>query len=216
MQTPPKSTAEPQPVECPKLEHPSLKRGRSVVFSDPPERTPSITDEIIDTIAGELAHAFTENLVSAFSTKRTSPRVLCEVIDELKAMPHVPIKAPKTARECDIRNMILLDNFLEATKKAHAKVKLAWNRTPWERQRGANFCVLDGETEDHEGKVIPDGCAICGVVKTECMKPDEHFGPRGESPPDSVCSYCSENFYNRYNSAHKLELHVAEKHADKA
>jgi hypothetical protein len=241
MQTPPKSTAEPQPVECPKLERPSLKRSRSesivVAIVEPQEPTQEPTpeptqeptpepkpasssfeafvEEVVDAVAGELAHNFMERIVSALTSRRTSPRALLAIIDELHAMPHAKIPGPSNKREAHVRHMILMDKLLEATQKAHANAKLAWNRTPWERQHGANFCVLDGETEDPEGKVIPDGCGICGVAKTECMKPDEHFGARGESPPDSVCSHCSENFYNRYNSAHNLQLHVAEKHAAK-
>jgi hypothetical protein len=65
------------------------------------------------------------------------------------------------------------------------------------------------------GNAIVDGCGICGVPKTECMKQDEHFGARGESPPDSVCSHCSQNFHNHYNSPYKLKLHIAKEHAAK-
>ena len=229
MQTPPKSTSEPQPVECPKLERPSLKRNRSIAFAETPEQTPTsapsepapspfeaIVEQVVNSVAGQLADNFTERIVSALTTKRTSPRALLAIIDELHAMPHAKIPGPSNKREAYVRHMILMDKLLEATQKAHAKAKDAWERSAWERQHGANFMVLDGQAEAEEGgEVIPDGCAICGVVKTECMKQDEHFGERGESPPDAKCAQCSKNFHNFYDSPHKLQLHVAEKHAEK-
>ena len=229
MQTPPKSTSEPQPVECPKLERPSLKRSRSLVFPEAPEQTsestpseavPSsieaIVDEVVDAVASEMAHNFMERIVSALTTKRTSPPALLAIIDQLHSMPHAKMPSPSNKREVHVRHMILMDKLLEATQKAHAKAKDTWERSPWERQHGANFMVLDGQAEAEEGgTVIPDGCAICGVIKTECMKQDEHFGARGESPPDAKCAQCSKNFHNFYDSPHKLQLHVAEKHAAK-
>ena len=66
-----------------------------------------------------------------------------------------------------------------------------------------------------EDIVTPDGCAICGVVKTECMNQAEHFGTRGESPPDAKCPWCKMGFWNRYDSEHQLQLHVAQRHAGK-
>jgi hypothetical protein len=36
----------------------------------------------------------------------------------------------------------------------------------------------------------PDGCAICGAPRPECIDP-AHFGARGESPPDSKCKLCT-------------------------
>ena len=225
MQTPPKSTSESKTVECAELELPSLKRKRSVAFAESPASAPSepapspfeaIVEQVVNSVAGQLADNFMERIVSALTTRRTSPRALLAIIDALHSLPHAKIPAPSNAREAHIRHMILMDKLLEATQKAHAKAKDAWERSPWERQHGANFMVLDGHAKAEEtGEVIPDGCAICGVVKTECMKQDEHFGARGESPPDAKCAQCSKNFHNFYDSAHQLQLHVDEKHAEK-
>lgn len=234
--TSPKSASETHPD----TEPPALKRSHSVAFYTPKHRSPEqmpteqpeqpeniektektekmpkISNEaLVSLVAEELASHFTERLLAVLKTKSMSPPALLAVIDELHALPQVVLETPTNAREIQIRHMLMLDKMVHAAKNAQEKAKLAWNRTSWERQREANFCVLDGDKQDHEGRVLLDGCGICGVTKTECMKQDEHFGPRGESPPDSVCSHCNFNFCNRYNSAHKLQLHVAEKHAAK-
>jgi hypothetical protein len=65
---------------------------------------------------------------------------------------------------------------------------------------------------DEDDDIAPDGCAICGVVKTECMNTDEHFGKRGESPPDAKCPWCTRNFWNKYDSQYDMQRHVDEKH----
>ena len=133
-------------------------------------------------------------------------------------MPHVPIKAPSTLGERHIRDMILMDELLEATKNAHAKEKQAFERTPWARQHSSNSGALSDAAaifKFDEDIVTPDGCAICGVVKTECMNQAEHFGTRGESPPDAQCPWCKMGFWNRYDSEYHLQLHVAQRHAAK-
>jgi hypothetical protein len=114
--------------------------------------------------------------------------------------------------------MIMMDELLEATKKAHAKAKQAFERTPWYRQDSNNGGALSDaaaifECDEDDGSVPPDGCAICGVVKTECMNQAEHFGTRGESPPDAKCPHCSAGFGNAYDAEHILQLHVALKHS---
>lgn len=221
MQTPPKSEPEPEPVECPKPERPSLKRARSVLFSAPASAEPASAaacasmHSLLDDLADKMAASFTQQLEHALTTRRTSPTLLSQVFTELEAMPHPPMKTARNARELRIKHMIMMDRLLEATVKAHASTHEGFERTPWGEQHAANFAVLDGQAEGEDGTVVPDGCAICGVVKTECMKQDEHFGPRGESPPDARCAHCSKNFHNNYDSGYKLQLHVAEKHAAK-
>jgi hypothetical protein len=176
-----------------------LKRSRSAV-SAPLEQTPAST----------LASS------DVFTTGRTSPEALLAVLDDLNAMPRVAIEAPSNPRESQIRHMLQLDELLEATEKARAKAKDAWQRTPWALHHDNNFLVVDGQEQQDDGSVIQDGCAICGALKTECINPAGHFGARGETPPDARCSQCPRNFHNCYNSEHALQLHVAEKHAAKA
>jgi len=187
-----------------------LKRSRSAL-SAPLEQTPAAS-----AVAPEIAGSDSERLVQVLTTGRTSPEALLAVFDELNAMPRVAIKAASNPRESRIRHMIQLDELLEATQKARAEAKNAWQRTLWELHSDNNFCVVDGQEQQDDGSVIQDGCAICGVVKTECMHQSEHFGARGESPPDVSCIECGWNFRNFYNSEHTLQLHVAEKHAAKA
>jgi hypothetical protein len=229
MQTPPtpKSPAEVQPPEDIKAKHRSLKRSLSMAFSNPPERpehpehpeqASDPVDQIastVDQLASDLAFHFVQRIMSVLKSKRMSPAALIALCDDLEAMPHVQIPTPTNARERAIKHRVMMDNLLEAAQNAHAEARNAWNDSPWQKQSSKNFCVIDGETEDHKGNAILDGCGICGVPKTECMKQDEHFGPRGESPPDSVCPHCKENFYNRYNASYRLQLHIARKHADK-
>ncbi len=101
----------------------------------------------------------------------------------------------------------------QALRGHPSKAKDDWARTPWEAQRSNNFCFLDGQVdEDHQ---VQDGCGICGVPKTQCMKQDEHFGAQGESTPYVKCTVCKLKFCNFYNSAHELELHMAESHPAK-
>ena len=143
MQTPPKSTSESQTVECPKLERPSLKSNRSVVFSEQQEPTPasalassSITYyDFTSAVASDLTEYFSELLLEVLTTRCTSPPALLAVFDELNAMPHVPIKSPSNPCECQIRYMILLDKLFETTQKAHDKSRDVWERSPWERHQ---------------------------------------------------------------------------------
>jgi hypothetical protein len=113
--------------------------------------------------------------------------------------------------------MILMDKLFEATTQARAKAKAAFERTPWARQHANNCGVLSDAATifkcgDEDDDIAPDGCAICGVVKTECMNTDEHFGKRGESPPDAKCPWCTRNFWNKYDSQYDMQRHVDEKH----
>ena len=106
-----------------------------------------------------------------------------------------------------------MQTLRKATAKAHRKGNDAWDRTSWERQRKANFDVIDGQAMQHDGTEIQDGCGVCGVVKSECLKPEEHFGARGESPADAKCGQCVESYGNRFDSEHRLLLHVTKAHA---
>ena len=193
----------------------SLKRSRSEVVSEPPEQTPaSAPASYANALAPELAAYFPERLGPMFNTWGSLPAALLAVFDELNAMPRVPIPAPTTEREGRIRDLLAMDALLEAVRQARTKTKAAWERTLWEQKRSSNFCVLDRQAEQDDGTVIQDGCAICGVDKTECMNQDEHFGARGESPPDAVCPHCKCNFYNSHDSRYTLLLHLAQKHGE--
>lgn len=193
-----------------------LKRSRSGVAPEPPEQTPaSAPVSYANALAPELAACFPERLVPMFSVWDGLPAGLMAVFDELDAMPHVPIPAPSTERERHIRALLVLDTLLEATQQARAKAKEAWWRSQWQQKQSCNVCVLDGQVEQEDGTVLPDGCGICGVDKPECVNPAEHFGARGESPPDAVCPHCKCNFYNRHDSQYTLLRHLAQKHGAK-
>jgi hypothetical protein len=182
-----------------------------------PERKRRKSADPADPVAPELAGACSERLVQCLATGRTSTEAVLAVFDALDAMPHVASMAPEkvpNAREAHVRHLILLDKLFEATTQARAKAKVAWQRTPWALHGDNNFLVVDGQDEP-DGSAIPDGCAICGALKAECIDPGAHFGARGESPPDAKCKMCKMNFHNHYDSEHALQLHVAEKHAAK-
>ncbi len=66
--------------------------------------------------------------------------------------------------------------------------------------------------KQEDGTVIQDACAICAVPKSECVQPSEHFGERGESPPDAKCEQCAYNAGNRYDAKQEILMHVAKKH----
>ena len=230
------------PLERLGLKRLSLKRIRSVAFSEPLEQTHasapgammikegSSSDAPFHT-SGLLDEVLQKDIITSLASGRTSSATLADVFDELNAMPGVAMmtspEAPVTSllskkdhhdnaaqRECQVRNLILLDNLFEAAQKARAKAREAWALTPWEQQRSNNFCVLDGQV-DSENE-CEDGCGVCGVAKSECMKPDEHFGAQGESPPYVKCSKCSLGFCNLYDSPHQLRLHLLQHAAKEA
>ena len=190
---------------------PKLKRSRSAASADHPEQTHPSADGT-SAVAADLAGDTSELLVQSLAAGRTSADALAAVLGELNALPHVPMDAASTARDMQINHLLCLDMLHEAVLKARAKANAAWTRTPWQVHSGGNILVLDGQ-DDEDGNPYTDGCGICGVPKTECMKQDEHFGARGESPPDSTCKYCRMNFWNRFNSGRELQLHIAAKHA---
>ena len=194
----------------------SPERNRFMVSPEPPASAgaSSFASAGASSFASSFA-SFSERLVRVLTTRRTSPQTLIQVFHELNAMPHVAIPAPSTSGEGHIRDLIMMDELLEATEKAHAKAKQAFERTPWARQHSNNCGALSDAAavfKCDEDTVTPDGCAICGVVKTECVNQAEHFGTRGESPPDAKCPWCKMGFWNRYDSEHHLQLHVAQRH----
>jgi len=193
---------------------PKLKRIRSAASADQPELTHPSADGT-SAVAADLAGDTSKLLVQSLAAGRTSSVTLAAVLGELNAMPHAPIDtastAPSTAREEQIKHLLYLDMLFEAAQKARKAARDAWERTPYNFQAGCNRCALDGI--DDENGLIPDGCAICGVPKTECMQEHEHFGVRGESPPDAKCPHCTYNFGNKYDSGRELQLHIAAKHA---
>ena len=89
-----------------------------------------------------------------------------------------------------------------------------------QRQKSGNWSkrVQYGKKEKNEKnqcplgfflcEVVPDGCAICGVAKTECKQQELHFGKKGESPPESRCPVCRLGFGNKYGASREMLLHV--------
>jgi hypothetical protein len=154
-----------------------------------------------------------ERLAESLASGRSSTTVFLAVLDALDAVPHVPINV-SDPRGQHIRDLIMFDNLFEATTKARAEAQEAWRRTSWAQYQGDNLYALDKIDDDGNGGInIPDGCAICGAPKAECIDPGAHFGARGESPPDARCTLCNVNFHNHYNSQHALELHRVKRHA---
>lgn len=193
----------------PDSERKSSKRRKSTPETPGDARASSEFDNVV---APGLPGEFSGSLLGLVADGRTSYEALLAVFTKLEEGPHVKTKAVSTPREQLFARMIELDKLLEATQAVHAEWKRKVQSSTWERAREDNFAVLDGRCED-DGTPITDGCGICGVPRTECMQPDEHFGARGESPPDAKCPFCPKNFHNFYNSHHKLDVHVANKHA---
>jgi hypothetical protein len=106
-----------------------------------------------------------------------------------------------------------MDMFLEAVTKAQTEVYNAWRTSAWDVQQQSNCVAIDvGYPTSGEQPVI-DGCTVCGEVKSKCVDVARHFGAKGESPPYSRYLVCNMNYGNEYDSAKRLALHVAEKHA---
>jgi hypothetical protein len=186
------------------------KQDKDVKDNDKEEKS-----DAIDKLTSALAIEFVERVMSLLKSKRVSPGALLAVFDQLEALPHAEMPVPSNAREFGIKHMLMIDDLFKATLKAQDKAIEDWNSTPWQKRFMDNMRVVNGLQQKQEDGVLEDGCSICAVAKTECMKQDEHFGPHGESPPYSVCPYCSKNFCNRYYSAHALKIHVAAEHPEK-
>jgi len=202
---------------------PKLKRSRSAASADQPEQTHSSADGTsavgtsavgTSAVAANLAGHTSELLVQSLADGRTSADALAAFLGELNALPHAPFPAPSTAREEKITQLLRLDMLLQAAQNAQRAAYRRWEETEYHFQAGCNGCALE-EIDDDEG-FIPDGCAVCGVPKTECMQQDKHFGPRGESPPDAKCPHCVFNSGNYYMSERELQLHIAAKHPQKS
>ncbi|NBX18595.1 MAG: hypothetical protein EBR09_14660 [Proteobacteria bacterium] len=185
----------------------SAKRKRSLV---PKEDKPA-PPESTNAVAPELAGRFSARLVSMFEKRVTGFDAFSAVLDELDAMPGVAIPVPATERDEFIQNMLMMDSLLEAVENARNKLKREWSDTAFFHMGQRNFVVVDRQYDD--GDDIEDGCAICGVPKRQCMKQDEHFGARGESPPDAVCPHCKFNFHNKWSSPNSLGLHIRKHHS---
>jgi len=190
-----------------------LKRSKSTAFPDLPEQPHSYAEEVNPSVAN-LPGATSELLVQSLASGRTSAGVLGAFLGELNSMPHLPFPTPSTEREELINELNRVDMLFAAAEKARKELHLTWKRTKYHFQAESNRCALDGE-DDADG-IILDGCAICGVPKTECMQQDKHFGKDGESPPYAKCSHCCFNARNLYDSARELQLHVDAKHPPKS
>jgi hypothetical protein len=198
---------------------PKLKRSRSAASADQPEQTHSSADGTsavgtsavgTSAVAANLAGHTSELLVQSLADGRTSEDELAAVLGELNAMPHAPFAEQSTEREKWIEHLLRLDMLLEAVESARKAAYRRWEETKYHFEQECNRCALDGI--DDENGLIPAGCAVCGVPKTECMQQDRHFGPRGESPPDAKCPHCVFNSGNNYKSERELQLHIAAKH----
>lgn len=166
----------------------------------------------LDDMSSASAFNFVQRIMEVLRGKRLSPDALVALCDSLEALPQVDLPAPTTARDRAIKHMLMMDKLREAALEARAKAYETWEKTSWAQAQTDNFMVIDGRAIEADGTVIQDACAICAVPKTDCVKPSEHFGQRGESPPDSKCDKCSRNFGNFYDAKHDLSLHVAKKH----
>jgi len=183
-----------------------VQRGLKRPSGSPVDEMPDATGEKKSRVLGEMD--------ALFEAGRLTPDVLLAVFEQLRDAPHVRTGETLGARESAQQHLIRMDMIREASRAARAKVFDAWCRSTWDRQHQANCVVIDvNRTPDSDDdEVIPDGCAICGVVKTLCLQPAAHFGAKGESPPDSKCQLCPHNFGNSYDAAKCLALHVAQKH----
>jgi hypothetical protein len=108
--------------------------------------------------------------------------------------------------------MLMMDKLREAALKARSKAWQSWDKSKWNVARVDNGIFLNGLSELEDGTRIQDACALCAVPKSECVKPSEHFGRRGESPPDAQCKECRYNAGNMYDAKYELSLHVDKKH----
>lgn len=171
-----------------------LKRSRSAISS---EQTCLLEQDAPKLIAENVAE------------ERISYGVLVSVFRELKALPHVPMDPASTLRDFLVNDLIQLDMLKDAVEKVR--------RTKddfMSRRFSSNSEFLDG-VDDVNGIPVPDWCGVCGVLRTMCYNPDEHFGPQGESPPYRKCELCRFNAWNHRTSARELKFHVAKEHAVK-
>jgi len=150
-----------------------------------------------------------DEMHNRYSDGSLSPEVLMAVLGQLSLIPHVTT-ATTDARSAATGHLIRMDMFREAATKAQNEVYNAWRTSAWDVQQQSNCMAIDVGLD---GEEVIDGCAICGDVKTKCVDVARHFGAKGESPPNSLCLICNRNYGNEYDSAKRLALHVAEKHA---
>jgi hypothetical protein len=153
-----------------------------------------------------------DEMHNRYSDGSLSPEVLMSVLEQLSLVPHVGVETPD-ARSVATQHLIRMDMFREAATKAQHTAYNAWCMSKWDVQHTSNCMAIDaGHPTSGEAPVI-DGCAICGEVKSKCVDVANHFGAKGESPPDSRCLVCNKNYGNEYDSGKRLALHVAVKHA---
>lgn len=186
----------------------SAKRKRFLVPSED-KQTP-VSSDSTDAVAPKLPGPFSAHLVSLFEKRVTGLDAFYAVLDKLEEMPGVAIPVPTTKRDELIQNMLMMDNLKEAVEDARTELMQKWYRTEFYKKGQNNFVWVDGQYDD--GDDIEDGCAICGVPKTQCMNQGQHFGARGESPPDAVCPHCKINFGNYWKSPNDLGLHISKHH----
>ena len=142
---------------------------------------------VIDVVASLYAHNFVERIMSVLRGKRISPDAFVALCDALEDLPQVDIPTSTTPYERAVKHMLMMDKLREAALEARSKAYQAWEKSKWGQAHIDNFAVIDGVAKQEDGTVIQDACAICAVSKSECVKPSEHFGERGESPPDAQC-----------------------------
>ena len=147
-------------------------------------------------------HVFSR-LTEMFNQGRLTPSALSAWLDALEEQKHVPAQEPSDARLRDIQDRVLVDSMFEAGEKTLTKYREIFDATPHEQARLTNFEYVDYEETDEK----LNACAFCAAEKSKCVDPAKHFGSRGESPPDIGCDSCGVNFWNNYNSEHKLAVH---------
>jgi hypothetical protein len=126
-------------------------------------------------------------------------------LDALEQQQHVSLDPPSDARLRDINDRRAIDAMRTAGETMHKKYSNIFHGTMHEQARMTNFEFLDHKETDEQ----LNECAVCCVQKSQCVWPAGHFGPRGESPPDSECEKCARNFWNNYDSERNLALHRA-------
>jgi hypothetical protein len=165
-----------------------------------------------DFVATLYAHNFVDRIMSVLRGKRISPDALIALCDELEDLPQVDMATSTTPYDRAVKHMLMMDKLRDAALKARSKAWQTWDQSKWNVARVDNGIFLNDLSELEDGTRIKDACAICAVSKSECVNSSEHFGFRGESPPDVVCKQCGYNAGNFYDVRHVLFLHVDKKH----
>lgn len=145
-----------------------------------------------------------DRLNRAFDSRRLTPPALMLWLDALEAQPHVcMVPADEREEQNELNN--ITHSMFEAGAETRKNYDRTFHKSKYETARGMNSAAIEGDYYGQDPE--PDHCAICAVLKEQCLDQDTHFGDRGESPPDSVCPDCGQGFGNIYSSKKNLALH---------